>query len=251
MNRKHNRRGAGTSTVRAFRDRVGISSNILFGGRSRSSRLYWDGGGDSGGSGGTGGATEDKGGATDDKSKVDDKSKEQQQDEDPLANLDEKQKAALQKKLDEVAGKARTEGKTKGKEERDNELKREQEKTDQANKEKQGEFEKLYNELKPKYEAAEQKAKDYDTLAEQFHKQLDDEIKAWPASVREADPGKDEGLESRRKWVERNRKLATELAAAQKGVDGEHGAGGGQQQRKTQATVYKPNYHRPGGSVKK
>jgi hypothetical protein len=226
-----------------------LMSIINYSGRSRFSRFLTPEG-DGGGSGTGGSTTPPAGGQTppagDDKDKPDTGTKPEDKPEgdDPLATLTDAQKAALQKKLNDAAGKARQDGKEKGKAERDAELKREQEAADAKQKEKQGEFEKLYTELKPKYEALLQVEKDHTELAADFNKLIDGEVSEWPDSVRKTDPGKD-NLAARRKWVEASRDLAKELMEHRKAPNGEHGKGSGGSGSGPKP-VYKPSYRMPG-----
>ena len=111
-------------------------------------------------------------------------------------------------------------------------LQREKDKQEREAKEKQGEFEKLYGEVKPKFESAIQEnetlKKRLEALETAGHKQIDDLVKDWPKEVKDLDPGKD-SLENRQAWVERVKPLAQKLATGGKAPNletGDKGKGG-------------------------
>jgi hypothetical protein len=111
-------------------------------------------------------------------------------------------------------------------------LTREKEKQERESREKQGEYEKLYGEVKPKFEQTTQEnetlKKRLEALETAGHKQIDDLVKDWPKEVKDLDPGKD-SLESRQAWVERVKPLAQKLGANGKAPDlegGDKGKGG-------------------------
>lgn len=93
-------------------------------------------------------------------------------------------------------------------------LQREKDKQERDAKEKQGEFEKLYGEIKPKFETTVQENETLklrlQALETAGHKQIDSLIKDWPKEVKDLDPG-NKDLESRQLWVERVKPLADKL----------------------------------------
>lgn len=105
-------------------------------------------------------------------------------------------------------------------------LQREKEKQEREKQEKQGEFEKLYGEVKPKFEQTVQEnetlKKRLEALETAGHKQIDDLVKDWPKEIKDLDPGKD-SLENRQLWVERVKPLAQKLASGGKAPNMETG----------------------------
>lgn len=93
--------------------------------------------------------------------------------------------------------------------------------------EKQGKFEELYTSTKADLETAQSEIEKLTKRAEgaeaQVHRVIDSQIKDWPSSVREMDPGKDAPIEQRTAFVERGKKLAAELVASKKAPDLEGG----------------------------
>lgn len=94
-------------------------------------------------------------------------------------------------------------------------LSRERAKAEREAKEKQGEFQKLYDELKPTHEQTlaklETAQKENERITSIMQKQIEDEISKWPDEVKALDPGKDSSLESRLNWLEKARPLASKM----------------------------------------
>lgn len=112
-------------------------------------------------------------------------------------------------------------------------LQREKEKQEREAKEKQGEFQKLYEEVKPKFDGTitenETLKKRLVAIETAAHKQIDELIKDWPKEVKELDPGKVD-FEVRQTWAERVKPLAQKLMFGGKSPNfeaGDKGKSGG------------------------
>lgn len=90
---------------------------------------------------------------------------------------------------------------------------------EEADKVKQGEWQKLAEERKTQIEQLAPKSELADRLQEIVAKQLETEIATWPESVRAIMPKPESSLLDRLEWAERTRPLAQELIAA-KGSNG-------------------------------
>lgn len=106
-------------------------------------------------------------------------------------------------------------------------LNREREKQKREEKAKKGEFEELYTTTKAELETAQSDLEKLTKRAEaaeaQVHRVIDSQIKDWPSSIREMDPGKDAPIEQRTQFVEKGKKLAAELLSNKKAPDLEGG----------------------------
>lgn len=111
-------------------------------------------------------------------------------------------------------------------------LDREKQNRENEDKKKQGQFEQLYNELKPRFDQAETDINNVtterDELAAILEGQIKTEIEAWPDEVKKLYP-KNSALKDRMQWVNDSRDLAKRLSTGAKPVNGEHGnnKGGG------------------------
>lgn len=94
-------------------------------------------------------------------------------------------------------------------------LERERKQQELKQKETQGEFQKLYEEVKPQFDALtaenEQLKTQLKTLAEVSHNSIDSVIEKWPEEIKTTDPGKS-NLEVRQKWVEQMTPIALKLS---------------------------------------
>lgn len=125
----------------------------------------------------------------------------------------------LQKKMDELAGKIRSEEKSKSEKakiEADSKAAKDKLEADQKWKE-------LYELQKTELEKVKEKAATSDELSLVVHQMIDTEIKDWPAELKALDPGKEVSTEARKKWVETSRPLAIRLLGDKKAPDTEHG----------------------------
>lgn len=105
-------------------------------------------------------------------------------------------------------------------------LKQEKEKQERVSKEKQGEFQKLYDEVKPKYESTTQELESFkaenEALKTQINSVIDSQIKDWPEAVKILDPGANNIL-VRQKWVEQAKVLVEKLGTSSEAPAGENG----------------------------
>lgn len=147
-----------------------------------------------------------------------------------------------QAELDAHAGRIRAEEKRKF----DDALQAEKDRVESEKAKEQGQFKELYEKLQAK-EAAEYKpavalaAK----LSEQLNEVIDAQIKDWPASVRNLDPGKDD-VQARSEWVKKSGKLAEEVMAGKRAPNTENGdKGGGAGDAKAATSYVNKKYQRP------
>jgi hypothetical protein len=138
---------------------------------------------------------------------------------DPLAGLTPEQKRVMQDRINEAAGRARSEGKTKGKEDAEAEAAR------KLN-EEQGQFKPLYETAIKDNEKLKIKADLAEELIAEFNGMIDDETKDWPAGVKAFDPGKDD-VKKRREWVANGRALVKQMAAGAGAPNTDAGGGSG------------------------
>lgn len=180
---------------------------------ARFTRLYLSPDGD----GGAGGASGDgKTPPPDDKKgdQKDDKSQNSDTSKDGGKTSSEGDKKFTQKELDDIVT---------------SRLNREKAKQDQKAKEAQGEFQKLYDELKPKFESTETELTEVKTkfksLEDSIHSMIDETIKEWPDEVKALDPGNSDVLK-RQEWIKKSAPLAAKLSGKTSAPNYEQGKQG-------------------------